>query len=142
MQVANDAASAKELPSCEARPGRRVNNSAAGKLQGGELREDCVERSGALSLAESAAFVAYEASAVSALEAWSAVMPASRLASCAATKASVARPSKPFAILVSTSSGSPSTVESREASALASALPRRAASRAAVVTAFRRPLLS
>ena len=43
MQVANDAASAKELPSCEARPGRRVNNSAAGKLQGGELREDCVE---------------------------------------------------------------------------------------------------
>ena len=33
-----------ELPSCEARPGRRVNNSAAaGKLQGGELREDCVE---------------------------------------------------------------------------------------------------
>ena len=82
----------------------------------------------AVSLAESAAFVAYEASsAVSALEAWSAVMPASRLASCAATKASVARPSRAFAILVSTSSGSPSTVESREASALASALPRRAA---------------
>ena len=45
----------------------------------------------AVSLAESAAFVAYEASsAVSALEAWSAVMLASRLASCAATKASVA----------------------------------------------------
>ena len=43
MQVANDVASAKELPSREARPGRRVNNSAAGKLQGGELREDCVE---------------------------------------------------------------------------------------------------
>ena len=42
-QVANDVASAKELPSREARPGRRVNNSAAGKLQGGELREDCVE---------------------------------------------------------------------------------------------------
>ena len=40
MQVANDAASAKELPSCA---GRRVNNSAAGKLQGGELREDCVQ---------------------------------------------------------------------------------------------------
>ena len=39
---------------------------------------------------------------------------------------------------MSTSSGSPSTVESREASALASALPRRAASRAAVVTAPRR----
>ena len=35
VQVANDVASAKELPSCEARPGRRVNNSAAGKLQGG-----------------------------------------------------------------------------------------------------------
>ena len=33
---------------------------------------------------------------------------------------------------------SPSTVESREASALASALARRAASRAAVVTASRR----
>ena len=46
-------------------------------------------------------------------------MPASRLASCAATKASVARPSRVFAVLVSTSSGvsSPSTVESREASA-------------------------
>ena len=45
-----------------------------------------------VSLAESAAFVAYEASsAASALEAWSAEMPVSRLASCAATKASVAR---------------------------------------------------
>ena len=43
MQVANNVASAKELPSCEARPGRRVNNSAAGKLQGGKLRKDCVE---------------------------------------------------------------------------------------------------
>ena len=44
MQVANDVTSANELPSREARPGRRVNNSAAaGKLQGGELREDCVE---------------------------------------------------------------------------------------------------
>ena len=43
MQVANDVASANELPSCEARPGRRVNNSAAaGKLQGGKLRKDCV----------------------------------------------------------------------------------------------------
>ena len=124
MQVANDAASAKELPSCEARPGRRVNNSAAGKLQGGKLREDCVEAS----------------SVASALAPWSAVMLASRLASCAATKASVARPSRAFAIFVSTSSGvsNPSTVESREASALASALPRRAASRAAVVTASRR----
>ena len=89
----------------------------------------------AVLLAESAAFVAYEASsAVSALAPWSAVMLASRLASCAATKALVARPSRAFAILVSTSNGvsSPSTVESREASALASALPRRAASRAAV----------
>ena len=45
MQVANDAASAKELPSCEARPGRRVNNSAAGKLQGGESRWRRVRRS-------------------------------------------------------------------------------------------------
>ena len=85
--------------------------------------------------------MAYEASsAASALEAWSAVTLASRLASCAATKASVARPSSAFAIFVSTSSGvsNPSTVESRAASALASALPRRAASRAAVVTAPRR----
>ena len=89
MQVANDVASAKELPSCEARPGRRVNNSAA---------ESCRAASSAriasralwsvVSLAESAAFVAYEASsAVSALPPWSAVMLASRLASCAATKA-------------------------------------------------------
>ena len=44
MQVANDVTSTNELPTREARPGRRVNNSAAaGKLQGGELREDCVE---------------------------------------------------------------------------------------------------
>ena len=43
MQAANDVASANELPSREARPGRRVSNSAAGKLQGGKLREDCVE---------------------------------------------------------------------------------------------------
>ena len=81
-----------------------------------------------VSLAESAAFVAYEASsAASALEAWSDEMPVSRLASCAATKASVARPSTAFAILVPTSSGvsNPSTVESRKASALVSALPAR-----------------
>ena len=86
-----------------------------------------------VSLAESAAFVAYEASSVaSALAPWSAEMLASRLASCAATKASVARPSKAFTIFVSTSSGvsKPSTVESKAASALASALPERAASRA------------
>ena len=64
----------------------------------------------ALLLAESAAFVAYEASSVaSALAPWSAVTLAPRLASCAATKASVARPSRAFAILVSTSSGSPSS---------------------------------
>ena len=52
----------------------------------------------------------------------------------------MARPNRAFAILVSTSSGvsSPSTVESREASALASALRRRAVFRAAVVTAPRR----
>ena len=126
MQVANNVASANELPSCEARPGRCVNNSAAaGKLQGGELREDASRALwSVVSLAESAAFVAYEASSVaSALAPWSAVMLASRLASCAATKASVARPSRAFAILVSTSSGvsSPSTVESRAASVLASA---------------------
>ena len=60
----------------------------------------------AVSLAESAAFVAYKVSSVaSALAPWSAEMLASRLASCAATKASVARPSTAFAILLSTSSG-------------------------------------
>ena len=79
-----------------------------------------------VSLAESAAFVAYEAtsSAASALEAWSAEMPVSRLASCRRPRWRTA-----FAILVSTSSGvsNPSTVESREASALVSALPVRAA---------------
>ena len=64
-----------------------------------------------VSLAESAAFVAYEASsAASALEAWSAEMAVSRLASCV-----VARPSRAFAILVSTSSGSPSTVGGQRA---------------------------
>ena len=53
----------------------------------------------AVSLAESAAFAAYEASSVaSALAPWSAVMLASRPASCAAKKASVARPSRAFAI--------------------------------------------
>ena len=125
MQVANDAASAKELPSCEARPGRRVPESCRARIASRALWS-------ALLLAESAAFVAYEASSVaSALAPWSAATLASRLASCAATKASVARPSRAFAIFVSTSSGvsSPSTVESREASALASGLPRRAASR-------------
>ena len=55
----------------------------------------------AVLLAESAAFVAYEASSVaSALAPWSAVTLASRLASCAATKALAARPSRAFAILV------------------------------------------
>ena len=81
MQVANDAASAKELPSCEARPGRRVSNSAAGKLQGGKLREDCVEGALERGLAGGErGVVAYEASSVaSALwRAWSAVMLASR----------------------------------------------------------------
>ena len=80
MQVANDVASAKELPSCEARPGRRVNNSAAGKLQGGELREGALS---VVSLAESAAFVAYEASsdvsALPPLERRDAGVPASKL---------------------------------------------------------------
>ena len=57
----------------------------------------------AVSLAESAAFVAYEASSVaSALEAWSAVMLASRLA---ATKASVAAPRRAVEIFESTSHG-------------------------------------
>ena len=38
MQVANDVTSANELPSREA---RALTTAAAGKLQGGELREDC-----------------------------------------------------------------------------------------------------
>ena len=128
-----------------------VKPAQAGALTTPPLPESCRAASSAriasralwsvVSLAESAAFVAYEASSVaSALAPWSAVMLASRLASCAATKASLARPSRAFAILVSTSSGvsKPSTAESREASALPSALPRRAASRAAVVTASKR----
>ena len=94
MQVANDAASANELPTREAGPGRRVSNSAA--------PESCRAAS-PRGLRRGAAFVPYEASSdVSALAAWSAKMLASRLASCAATKASVARPSRAFAILVST----------------------------------------
>ena len=130
MQVANDVTSANELPSREP--------AQAGALTTPPLPESCRAASSAriasralwsvVSLAESAAFVAYEASSVaSALAPWSAAMLASRLASCAATKALVARPSRAFAILVSTSSGvsNPFIVESREASALASALPRR-----------------
>ena len=77
----------------------------AGALTTPPLPESCRAASSAriasralwsvVSLAESAAFVAYEASSVaSALAPWSAVMLASRLASCAATKASVARPSR------------------------------------------------
>ena len=133
MQVANDVTSANELPSrlrrCRKAAGRRAARIASRALWS------------VVSLAESAAFVAYEASSVaSALAPWSAVMLASRLASCAATKALVARPSRAFAILVSTSSGvsNPSTVESREAIALASALPNRAASRTAAVTVSKR----
>ena len=82
MQVANDVASANELPSCEAQAGALTT----------PLPESCRTASRALwsavSLAESA-FVAYEASSVaSALAPWSAVTLASR---CAAMKASVAR---------------------------------------------------
>ena len=66
--------------------------------------------------------------------AWSAVLPASRPASCAATKASVARPSRAFAILVSTSSGSPKEGGQRAGVRLA----EKGGVRAAVVTASRR----
>ena len=79
MQVANDVTSTNELPSREARPGRRVTTPP--------LPESCRAASSAriasralwsvVLLAESAAFVAYEASSV---------------ASGAATKASAARP--------------------------------------------------
>ena len=86
MQVANDVASANKLPS--------------GALTTPPLPESCRAASSAriasralwsvVLLAESAAFVAYEASSVaSALAPWSAVMLASRLASCAATKGGV-----------------------------------------------------
>ena len=67
MQVANDVASTKELPSCEARPGRRVPPGSCRAARRG--------RSGVWSRWPR--------------EAWSAEMPVSRLASCAATKASV-----------------------------------------------------
>ena len=138
MQVANDAASANSQVVKPAQAGA-LTTPLPESWAASSARIASRALWSAVSLAESAAFVAYEASsAASALEAWSAVMPASRLASCAATKASVARPSRAFAIFVSTSSGSPFSVESREASALASALPRRAASRAAAVTASRR----
>ena len=120
MQVANDVASVNEagalttppLPeSCRAAGSARIASRALWSV---------------VSLAESAAFVAYEASSVaSALAPWSAVMLASRLASCAAT-------AQQGICYLGVS------VESREASALASALPARAASRAAVVTAPRR----
>ena len=102
MQVANDVTSTNELPTREARP--------AGALTTPPLPESCRAASSAriasralwsvVLLAESAVFVAYEASsAASALAPWSAVMLASRLAGCAAT---MARPSRAFAILVST----------------------------------------
>ena len=91
MQVANDVASANELPSREARPGRRVNNSPAGRRGPRGLRTRALWS--VVSLAESAEFVAYEASA--ALAPWSAEMKA----------LAAARPSRAFAILVSTSTG-------------------------------------
>ena len=43
MQVANDVASLNELPSCEARPGRRVTTPPPGSCTAAKLREDCVE---------------------------------------------------------------------------------------------------
>ena len=77
-----------------------VKPAQAGALTTPPLPESCRAASSArialralwsvVSLAESAAFVAYEASSVaSALAPWSAVMLASRLASWSATKASV-----------------------------------------------------
>ena len=99
MQVANDVASANELPSREARPGRRVNNSAAaGKLQGGELREDCVGRSGAWSRWPRAQ------------RSWRMRPAASRRA----TAAAVTAPRRALATLVSTSSGVILAAMSRE----------------------------
>ena len=130
MQVANDVASANELPSREARPGRRVSNSAAGKLQGGELRKDCVEGALERGLAGGERGVRgvrgqQRRVGLGALERRDAGVPASKLRCDEGLG-----PSRAFAILVSTSSGvsNPSTVESRAASALASAA--RAASRA------------
>ena len=65
MQVANDVASAKELPTREARPGRRVNNSAAESCRAASSARIASRALwSAVLLAESAAFVAYEASSV------------------------------------------------------------------------------
>ena len=108
------------------KPGRRVNNSAAaGKLQGGE--EDCVKGALERGLAGRERGVR--------LAPWSAVMLASRLASGAATKASVARPKQGICYLGVYLQRRVQPVHRGEqgGSALASALPRRAAPRAAVV---------
>ena len=119
MQVANDVAAqagaltTPPLPeSCRAASSARIASRALWSV---------------VSLAESAAFVAYEASSVaSALAPWSAVMLASRPDWQSALQR---RPRwrDPAGHLLSwcTSSGvsNPSTVEGREASALASALP-------------------
>ena len=89
MQVANDVAPRTSS--------QVVKPAQAGALTTPPLPESCRAASSAriasralwsvVSLAESAAFVAYEASSVaSALAPWSAVMLASRLASCAATE--------------------------------------------------------
>ena len=111
------------LPSCEARPGRRVNNSAAaGKLQGGKLRKNCVEGALERGLARRLWRIRPAASRQS----WpgaprrEAGVPAS---SCAATKALAGH--LLFWCLPPTACPTVHCGEQR-GSALASALPRRA----------------
>ena len=138
VQVANDAASAKELPSCEARPGRRVNNSAAGKLQGGELREGvegALERGSLLSTVDGLDTpLEVDTKIANALLG----RPSSQRSLLAGTPASRrSKPPRPTRRCWPHTPRTPRSPPAR-ASALASALPRRAASRAAVVTAFRR----
>ena len=128
----------RELPSCEARPGRRVNNSAAGKLQGGELREDCVEGALERGLAGGERGVRgvrgqQRRVGLGGLERRDAGVPASKLR-CDEGLGGEAQQRICY-LDVYLQLDTPSTVESRAASALASALPARAASRAAVVTA-------
>ena len=89
-----------------------------------------------VSLAESAAFVAYEASAASALEAWSAETPVSRLASCAATRPQWRGPALHLLSWCPPPVECPTRPPWR--AGRVSALPARAASRAAVVMASRR----
>ena len=139
VQVANDVASAKELPRREARPGRRVN--AAGKLQGGKLRENCVKGALEHGLAGGErGVVACEASSVaSALEAErrDAGVPASKLR-CDEGLGGKAQQGICYLCVYVQRRVQPVHREEQGGQRAGVRLPRRAASRAAVVTASRR----